>query len=189
MKLLRKLLLLGCGGFLLLVISISALLLPSNWSVTVEQTSLHSAAELYPFISDFNRWQPWVGWDHQKFGDRTVMVAGTAASHGHSYRWSSRSSHGTLTIDRVEPNRGIWYLGAIESETINASGSITLKPLPNGGTLIIWIDQGNLPPGTGLLALWMNSVLSAKFAEDLHRLHDIDLSQFATGSEKPGRRE
>lgn len=188
MKLLRKLLLLGCGGLLLLVIGGTSLLLPSSWQVSVEQTSLHSAAQLYPLIADFHRWQQWVGWDDQEYGERTIQIEGTAASSGHSYRWSSHSSHGSLTLDRCQPERGIWYQGAIESEQINASGSITLEPLPGGGTLIIWKDRGDLPPGTGLPALWMSSKRSAKFAEDLHRLHDIDLSRPAPDAAKPKRR-
>jgi hypothetical protein len=188
MKLLRKLLLLGCGGLLLLVIGGTSLLLPSSWQVSVEQTSLHSAAQLYPLIADFHRWHQWVGWDDQEYGERTIQIEGTAASSGHSYRWSSHSSHGSLTLDRCQPERGIWYQGAIESEQINASGSITLEPLPGGGTLITWKDRGDLPPGTGLPALWMSSKRSAKFAEDLHRLHDIDLSRPAPDAEKPKRR-
>ena len=89
---------------------------------------------------------------------------------------SSQGSNGSLTITRAEQNVGIWYSGAIESDSPNAEGSITIEVLSDGSSKIIWSDKGDLPPLTGLLAMWLNSSLGAKFAEDLHRLSQLEPS-------------
>ena len=172
MKLLRRLLMFGCGAvaLLILVILVSGIFLPSRWDVEASATSSRSPQELWPLISNFNRWNEWIGWDDDVYGVRSIQIEGEAATVGHSYSWSSQGSHGILTLTRAEENVGIWYNGAIESDTQNAQGSITLEVFPDGSTRIIWADRGDLPPLTGLLAIWMNSSLKAKFAEDLHRL-------------------
>lgn len=177
MKSPRRLLTLGGGSLLLLVLIliIAGFILPPQWRVRVEQTSPHSARQLYPFISNFHAWEHWVGMDADAHQARQLTIEGKAATTGHSYRWTAPSSRGTLTITRVEENKGIWYEGAIESDETNASGSITLAPIAAGGTLIVWQDQGSLPSGTGLFAILMTQSMRAKLAEDLHRLHDIEL--------------
>ena len=175
MKMLRRLLIFGCGaiGLLILIIVVSGTFLPSRWNVETSAISPHSPQVLWPLISNFESWSEWSGWDYEAYGMRSIQVVGEPATVGHSYSWSSKGSRGTLTITRAEENEGIWYDGAIESDTPNAEGSITLNLLPNGSTNIVWIDEGDLPPLTGLLALWMNSLMKAKFAEDLHRLSVI----------------
>jgi len=187
LKLLRRLLLLGCGAFILLILFlvITGFLLPAKWSVRVEKPSAHSVEDLYPLISNFDSWDQWVGWDDNSFGVRDVVIEGEAATAGHGYSWTSEKSRGKLTITRAEANKGIWYVGAIESDENNASGSITLEPIESGGTLIVWQDEGDLPPGTGLLAYLMNEAMSAKFAEDLHRLHDIEIDSEGRDPEPP----
>lgn len=187
LKLLRRLLLLGCGAFILLILFlvITGFMLPAKWSVRVEKPSAHPVEDLYPLISNFESWDQWVGWDDNSFGVRDVVIEGEAATTGHSYRWTSENSRGKLTITRAEANKGIWYVGAIESDENNASGSITLEPIESGGTLIVWQDEGDLPPGTGLLAYLMNEAMSAKLAEDLHRLHDIEIDSAGRESKPP----
>lgn len=176
MKMLRRLLMFGCFcvAFLILIILVGGAFLPSQWNVKASATSLHAPQILWPLISNFERWDEWSGWDEELYGARSTQFSGDPANAGHSYSWSSNGSRGTLTMTRAEENVGIWYHGAIESDTANAKGSITLNVLPNGSTSIVWIDEGDLPPLTGLLALWMNSLMKAKFAEDLHRLSVLE---------------
>ncbi|MEC9477077.1 MAG: SRPBCC family protein [Planctomycetota bacterium] len=179
MRLLRRMLLFGCCcvAFLILVIIIGGAFLPSRWNVQATATSAHSPQTLWPLICDFERWEEWSAWDDDAYGERTTRFEGEPATVGHSYSWSSNGSRGTLTLTRAQENVGIWYRGAIESDTPNAEGSITLKILADGRTSIEWIDGGDLPPLTGLLALWMNSSLKAKFVEDLHRLSAMESSE------------
>ena len=178
MKLIRRLLMLGCSvvAMLILVILVSGIFLPSQWDAKATATSSLSPQELWPLISDFHRWNEWIGWDDEIYGVRSIEIEGEAATTGHNYSWSSQGSNGSLTITRAEQNVGIWYSGAIESDTPNAEGSITIEVLSDGSSKIIWSDKGDLPPLTGLLAIWLNSSLGAKFAEDLHRLSQLEPS-------------
>lgn len=179
MKMLRRILMLGVFlvSLLIMIIIVGGAFLPSQWSVQATATSALSPQELWPLISNFERWEDWKGWDENAYGSRSSQFDGEPSTSGHSYSWSSSGSRGTLTITRAEKNIGIWYRGSIESDTPNSEGSISLNPLPNGRTGITWVDEGDLPPLTGLLALWMNSLLKAKFSEDLHRLSAIELSE------------
>ncbi|MHC4841464.1 MAG: SRPBCC family protein [Planctomycetota bacterium] len=155
--------------FVLLIIAIG-LSMDNTFKAGAEKTIDAKPAEVYDFISDMDNWHKWAGWTDEKQQQIAITREGPKRGVGATVRWDTESSVGRLTITKADPNEGIWYEVAMESDEVNAYGSVTFTE-KDGKTLVVWEDEGDLPPVIGgYFREYINEQLSTHYDKSLDRL-------------------
>lgn len=160
---------------LLLVCTVLGLLLPNaRWSVERSVEVAAPPAAIHPFVEDFRAWEAWAARDAERDPTRKVSYSGAAKGVGASFSWvGDELGRGTITITESDPERGVWFDEMIESDAINARGSITYTAA-QGGTRVTWTDEGELPPLVGqLLEGSIEQRLGDHFAAGLEQLRRL----------------
>lgn len=155
-------------GLLSMVALVALFLLPATWSVQKEVTVAASPAEIWPWLEDLQRWQQWSPWRETDYEGLTFTYSEDTAGVGASVRWESEATgDGVLTITAVDPPRRLGFTMAMQEGQIVARETLTLEPLPDGRTRIVWRDQGEL--GHTLLGRLSLPVIEESMGRDLGR--------------------
>ena len=158
-------------SLLLTVVGVGALRAPV-WSVEVAQDMAAPVHVIHQELVDFRRWKAWAVWDADVDADYTF----TGAARGEGSAWSWKGpvvGQGRMVMTKADPAEGVWFDEAIESEEVNAKGSITYQDLGEGRTRVLWRDEGRLPPVLGgLVSPFVASSLRAHFSKALIRLKE-----------------
>ena len=158
-------------SLVLVVLVIGALRVPV-WSVEVAQDIAAPISAIHEELVDFRRWKTWAGWDADVDPDAEYTYTGASRGEGSKWSWNGPvMGQGRMTMTKADAAEGIWFDEAIESEEINATGSITYRDLGDGKTRVLWRDEGRLPPVVGgLVSSFVASGLRTHFAAALVRL-------------------
>ena len=167
-------------AFLAFAITTAAMILVGlalgrRWEVKVHETIAASPAEIHAWTSDLRRWPSWT---RLQGGDDLLAqhaFAGAPSGVGAIWSWQGpEMGKGRIEIVRSEPEKGVWIDEAIESDVINAHGSLTYERT-QAGTVVTWHDTGDLPPVLGgFYRGAVNKMLREHFAKSL-----VQLKQFA----------
>ncbi|MCF6227949.1 MAG: SRPBCC family protein [Planctomycetes bacterium] len=168
----RRFLLISAAGFSFFVLVLIAigLSMDNTFSAGAEQEIDAKPEEVYAFISDMDNWHKWAGWADEKQNQIEITREGPKSGVGATIRWDAKNSVGRLTITDAKPDEGIWYEVAMESDEVNAHGSVTFTE-KDGKTVVVWEDYGDLPPVIGgYFRAYVNEQLSTHYANSLKRL-------------------
>lgn len=125
------------------------LALGRRWEVEVRETIAAPPARIHAWIADLHRWPTWTTLQGNADAQAQHTFGGAASGVGATWGWQGPAvGRGWIEIVRAEPEAGVWIAEAIESDTINAHGSLTYEVTP-AGTVVIWRDAGDLPPVVG----------------------------------------
>ena len=158
---------LGLVGLVAVLVGVG-LVLPRQWHV--ERSVVIDAApeHIHPLVEDLRTWASWA-----REPDPTVQdtYGGAASGVGAWWAWSGpKMGHGKMTITRSDVASGVWFDEAIETEEVNAHGSLTWTR-EGGGTRVTWVDEGQLPPVMGGYFVGLvNDSLGAHFEHALMNL-------------------
>ncbi len=166
-----KALALGISGLVILVVVVG-FFLPRTWSVSQSIEVRAEPGMVHPFVEDFHQWPLWAGWNNDMDPSLRYWYEGAKRGVGAIQRWQGdRTGRGTLRIVRSDPARGVWLEESIESEVVNAHGSVEYSPAGDGSTTVTWNDHGELPPIIGGYFRWyMEASLGEHFATGLQKL-------------------
>jgi Polyketide cyclase / dehydrase and lipid transport len=157
-------------GLLLLVAAVG-LFLPRDWSVERSIVIQASPETIHPWVDSPAKWKEW--FDFSEMGEMAVEVSGPASGVGATYVWTSPASNGRMTIVESDPKTGVRFDEAIESDSINAHGSI-LFAAEGAATRVTWSDKGDpdaLPPVIGgLFRGMLNASIGSAFEKGLANL-------------------
>lgn len=161
------------AGIVLLLVVVG-LLLPREWHV--EQSIVIDAPPetVHPYVENFRNWPDWAGWNDALDPTLRREYEGPESGVGAVQRWQGeKMGRGELTITKSDPQAGVWYDGKIETDEVNAHGSITYEPAAEG-TRVIWTDTGQLPPIIGgYFAGFVETALADHFQTGLERLKTL----------------
>jgi hypothetical protein len=161
-------------GFLVVVsiLVVAGALSPPIWRVEVRRTIAATPAQIHPLLVDLRAWQRWAGWNEAFDPEVTFSFAGPAVGVGASWSWRGpKMGRGTITITKADSEAGVWLDEAIESDEINAHGSITYTVIDAQQTMVTWRDEGRLPPIIGgLMRASVEAGLTTHFGVALDRL-------------------
>lgn len=146
----KKLKLLGLALFAVVaLLAVVGLLLPGQWQVEVRTTVTAAPEHVFPLVQDFRRWPEWAAWNQGMDPEVKWTYSGAESGVGASWAWAGpKMGKGAMTITRADPAAGIWVEEKIESDEVNAHGSITWTV--EGEKLhLVWKDVGTLPPVFG----------------------------------------
>jgi hypothetical protein len=153
----------GLSSFVALIV---LFLLPAGWQV--ERSAVIAAApeEIYPWLEDLQRWRAWSPWQEGDYPGLDYQYAGPAAGLGAEVRWDSDATgDGELRIVESEPPHRLAFEMRFQRGRITARDTLTLRPLPGGGTELTWSDQGSL--GRTLLGRLSLPVIERSMGRDL----------------------
>jgi hypothetical protein len=160
-------------GLLALVLGVVlvGLFLPRTWRVERSVTVNAPPAPIYARVNTLARWPEWAAWNKEMDPKVVYTHTGPAAGVGASWAWDGPiMGKGAMTITRSEPDAGVWIDEKIESDEVNAKGSITWR-YDNGQTHVTWVDEGTLPPVIGGYAVGMiETMLGQHFQTGLDHL-------------------
>jgi len=157
-----------------LIVAVAAigLLRAPVWSVEVAEVIEAPTQTIHEELVDFRRWGTWSGWDATIDPDAEHAYSGTPRGAGSVWAWKGpKMGRGRLVMTREDAGEGIWLDEAIESDELNAQGSITYERIGDTSTRVTWRDEGRLPFVLGgLMASSVESGLREHFGAALKRL-------------------
>lgn len=167
-----KIVALSVIGVLALFIGIGAVL-PRDWHVSESITIAAAPEAIHPYVNDLRRWRDWaIRTDVDPTLEHTYpgKTVGTGAvQHWHGQHTGS----GTVIITRSDPQAGVWFDEKIDSDEVNARGSVTYE-FRSGLTTVTWTDEGTLPKVIGAFFVAnMQQGLRAHFQRALSTLKEL----------------
>lgn len=188
--------LLGCGGLLLFVVLLG-LALPRQWHAQRSREINASPEVVHHFVGDFQRWERWAFWQDDQDPRVTRTHSAPSSGVGAQTTWEGPSmGRGRLRIVESDPATGIKLEEAIESDEVNATGTITYERLGDGVTRVTWTDTGTGPLVIGGLFRWaINSGLGKHMEGALAELKRLaeqeqrERDEAAAGSGGPGAQQ
>lgn len=146
---------------------IGGLLIPSEWTVS-RSTTIHALPEqIYPYISDFKKWEDWAPWNRAKDPSLTYTYSGTPAGIGAKQSWTSeKMGTGWMQLTAADPKTGVSYDLFIEMNGMQSTvhGNINMA-IADGYTRVTWTDQGT--SNKSLIKRWMSLALRVMLGKDI----------------------
>ena len=172
-----KKLVIGIGGFLLLVVVGAMVFLPRIVPVERKLVINTSPERVYPYLVNLEEWQKWNPWG-AKDPRMKISYGDKKEGEGASYSWVSESQgSGSMTISKaVEPTRLETDLDFGDQGT--AKAHFELKSVGENQTEVIWhmdADMGNNPIGR-LFGTMMDKMIGPDFEDGLNRLKKLSES-------------
>jgi len=168
-----KVFLIGLIGLIVVTVVIG-LLLPSRWEAETSTTIKAEPAKIHTLVANFDNWKVWAT-ENMKTQDPDAVVtfSGPPSGAGATMSWeSAKMGRGRLTITKSDPQKGIWYESAIESDEINGEGWVTYER-DGENTKVTWHDEGDLPPVIGgYFRGTLNQALEEHFSKSLAKLKE-----------------
>lgn len=168
---------LGLLGVVVLLV-IVGLFLPRQWRVERSIVVQAPAARIHPLLTNLKRWQEWAAWNKEMDPEVKYEYSGPEEGQGASWSWKGpKMGRGRMVVTRSEADKGLWVDEAIESDEINAHGSLIFAA-EGSGTRVTWTDTGTLPPVLGgYFVGQINEMLNSHF--------QIGLEKLKAAAEKP----
>lgn len=142
MKAVFKLVGLAVALVLILLLAVG-LLLPHTWRVERSLLISTSPASIHALVADLHTWPSWA--DVPKMEAMTFQYSGPQRGEGATRSWQgSQGQHGSITLVRVEPDKGVWFETRVGGDAVTGFGSIRYEE-GAAGTLVSWREQGDLP--------------------------------------------
>lgn len=170
------------AGALLLFLAVSVFL-PSTWNVSREAVLEAEAQELFPLISDLERWADWMFWP-----ELGGLEIGSSTGVGASRAWDDPGlGDGVLTLTAVDAGSSVDYGVSIEGGAIQITGRLRLEAA-EGGTRVSWTEGGDFGwnPFLRYMALGMPRMQGVEMEKSLTRLGALAAGG-ATGGTSPVR--
>lgn len=125
------------------------LFLPRQWEVERSILTDAKPSQLYPLVVDLKRWPEWAAWNKEMDPEVKWTYSGPESGTGASWAWEGpQMGKGAMTITKADEETGVWIDEKIESDEVNAHGSITWEP-EGDQYRVTWKDTGTLPPVVG----------------------------------------
>lgn len=140
------------AGFVMLVLFIITLFLPSAWTIE-EQVNLQTKADdIFPYINEPRKWKDWSVWS--KAHDTTIELTynDVVKGLGAMKQWTSLQAAGTLTIVQSNEDESIQYHLDIDKQRFIVYGQILLVSLEQK-TNVIWTCRSEFNSFNPLLRL------------------------------------
>lgn len=143
------------------------LLLPAQWTAEARVVVNAEPAKIHEFVGDLSKWDQWAITDMDKDPTAEITIDGSTLS------WKGdKVGRGWFTILESDPATGIKYEAAIQSPEVNSRGWIKYEK-EGEGTLVIWHDEGDLPPLIGgYTGGMMGEELSVHYKRSLEKLKE-----------------
>ncbi len=183
----RVLIIVGLGILgLVAAVVVVGLLLPRQWSV--EETVVINAGpeHIHPLVDDLKEWQSWAAWTKAMDPEVVYDYSPKAAGEGAWWTWKGPvMGLGKMIITKSDPATGVWVDEMINSEEVNAKGSLTWTR-EGEATKVKWVDSGTLPPVIGgYFVGFFNKMLSENFQTGLQNLKAVAEKRQAAGQAAP----
>jgi uncharacterized protein YndB with AHSA1/START domain len=165
-------------GFVILLLVLVGLFLPTAYDIRREVTIQAPAARVHAWVGDLAKWPEWTPW--QEHDPTTMVTLGPVTSGmGASQTWTSEGGDGELTITASSPSEGITYEMAfiLDGERVPAK-SVMRYAEHGGATTVTWTMQGDaadfMPPVvSGYMNLMMEGSINAEFDKGLAKLKQV----------------
>jgi hypothetical protein len=124
--------------------------------------------------SRLESWQDWAAWTKGMDPEVEYTYSGPSEGVGATWAWRGpKMGKGRMMLTASDPQRGVEIDEAIESDEVNARGSL-IYTRTGEGTRIDWRDSGTLPPVLGGYARGMiNDMLGENSAVGLADLKRV----------------
>ena len=164
--------LLALVGIIFLATFFVTLSLPETYRVERSVTIQKPVAEVYDFVANHNNrpsWDPWIAKDP----NCETKMGGTVGQPGHTWQWSGDEEligKGKMETKEVEPNQSIHsHLTFISPMEAESEVYWNFEPV-NGGTKVIWANEGSIAWPFNFVNLTMDSRLGPDFEQGLENL-------------------
>ena len=167
----KKILLVGCIGFPLLLVVVTAIAIMTmsgeydvQESVTVDATP----DKIYPMVASLNRWPEWTVWTKEKYPDIETTYSGAEIGVGSRSEWTDTSGNGWMEVTKADPQTGIEYTMQFGNFP-EAKGAVTFVP-GEGGTTVTMSLKGEVTFPWKVMRPVMESGMSQEFGENMQKL-------------------
>lgn len=160
-------------GIVILLFVVVGLILPTTWHVERSVVINAPPEAIHPWVNSFRKWEQWAAWNNEMDPSRKVDFDGPEEGVGAAMRWQGdKMGRGRIAIAKSDPKLGVWIDEAIESDQVNAHGSITYAAVEGGGTRVTWVDDGDvgMKPIGGYFVGMLEGALGEHFQAGLDKL-------------------
>lgn len=152
---------------LIAVFFIGGHFLPDEWMVT-RSTSIQAKPEqIYPYVSQFKKWEKWSPWNSSKDASLKFTYSGEDEGVGAKQSWTSdKMGSGWMEITAADPQSGVAYDLGIDmyGHQSTLDGNIQFQP-QDEQTTVIWTDHG--VAGNSAFNRWMSLLVEPMIGNDL----------------------
>ncbi len=158
---------LGLAAVVLILFLVVGAALPGTWTVQRSTGIEASSAEIFPLLSNLDRWEEWTPWP-----EVDLVRSGPSSGVGAQMSWDDPfAGDGVFRIVESEPESLLRYHVAVEGGHITTDGTFQLEPA-DGGTRVSWTEAGDFGwnPLMAYVALTMNRTQGTELERGLARL-------------------
>jgi len=166
-------------GLLALLVLAAGLgfMMPGQWHVERSIVVHASPPTVFRLVNDLQRWEDWSWWNAAVDPSlrRSFQRGAPTAGVGAAMSWTGDEiGEGRLTITESVPDRLLRYDLALERDSLQTRGAITLEPQP-GGVKVVWTDDGELGmnPLLRLMGPWVEHAVGEDFERGLAGLKRV----------------
>lgn len=158
----------------IVVLLVSAYLLPSQVIVRREIEIGRTANFVYPYLEDLRRWPEWTTWA-EKNPKPEFLYSDPSTGRGAFFKWkSSDQGSGQVTLTDVSPDESVTYQLRVDHWDQPSVGTIRLVPTDQG-TRVVWELTAEL--GDNPIHRWMglfaDNWIGKDFDKGLHKLSEL----------------
>ena len=144
-------------------------------SYRVERSTVINASDqlVMEHLANFKKWEKWSPWI-EKDPNCKYTYEGPEFGVGAKMNWDGNDSVGIggMTITAMEGNSSVSYdLKFIAPWDMASNGAFMLSP-DEGGTKVVWVDEGDLPFFMRMMGGMMDAMIGPDFERGLSRLKD-----------------
>ena len=159
------LLLIGLGSLAGMVV---LFFLPTRWEVRRERAIAAPPEAVYPLLADLRRWREWSPWQESDYPGLVYSYSGPPRGAGAAMSWDSDATgDGVIRLIEAVPHERVRFEMRFQKGRIRAEDTLALRPLPGGGTAVVWTDRGDL--GRTLLGRLSLPAIERSMGRDLER--------------------
>ncbi|MGV3740347.1 MAG: SRPBCC family protein [Gammaproteobacteria bacterium] len=155
---------------LIVVFFIGGHFLPEEWTVS-RSTSIQAKPEqIYPFVSQFKKWEKWSPWNKSKDPSLKYTYSGSEEGVGAKQSWTSeKMGNGWMEFTEADPKTGVGYDLMVEmyGHKSTLHGNIQFQPQDDEQTIVVWTDHG--VAGNSSLNRWMGLLVKPMLSKDLEQ--------------------
>lgn len=173
----------GCGGCLVLVVAALAIgysLLPSDYTVERSITIDAPDAIVFPLVDTPKRWPEWDPW-HEIDPDMEHEYKGPPAGVGAESHWTSTEAmvgEGWFRIDESVPGERI--VMTVDSGGMVSQGIFEFAEASGDATRVTWRSEGELEGMNRFFGPFADALLGANFEVGLANLKELAEEEYDT---------
>lgn len=161
---------LGLAAAVLILFIAVGIALSGTWTVQRSTTIEAPSAEIFPLLSDLDRWEEWAPWP-----ELDLVRSGPSSGVGAQMSWDDPfAGDGIFRIVESKPESLLKYHVAVQGGQITTDGTFQLEPA-DGGTRVSWIEEGDFGwnPLMAYVALTMDRIQGTELERGLARLKAV----------------